>query len=281
MKTKHFIGFLAILMSLGLLSACSQDDAASATAGGSAGNDSSSGNAGQIGNSQQTGKISADGFYFLFDNPQPAVMNENFEFTQQEVKITVYADDINDLEKVDGWTVSFKTEWGTFLDDKDSCVLKNGSCFVRWSSGSPATIPGSCFVAFTAWALGEENFADPNDNGKLDVGEPFFDTEEPFLDIDESGSFSAIYTPEGVPELIDVAGFNGSSGRNGIHDTGNNLYDGSFCASDNTASCSGSKSVVIHYRTSLPIQEPFTDDNDLDGDGDTTEEIRYCGSNPY
>jgi len=281
MKTKHFIGSLAILLSLGLLSACSQDDAASATAGGSAGNDSSSGNGGQIGNSQQTGKIAADGFYILFDKV-PEVLDSDLNFTQQDVTITVFADDINDLEDVDGWTVSFKTEWGTFLDDKDSCVLKNGSCSVRWSSGSPATVPGSCFVAFTAWSVGEENFADTNDSGKLDPGEFFFDIEEPFLDIDGNGTYSAaIYTLEGVPELIDVSGFNGSSGRNGVHDAGNTLYDGSFCASNNTASCSGRKSVVIHYRTSLPIQRPFTDEDDLDGDGDTSEQIRYCGSNPY
>ncbi len=284
MNAKKLMNPLVILISVGLMTACSQDDTASAAAGGGGGrgNDSSSGNNGHIGNSQQTGKISADGFYFLFDNAEPEVLSEKLEFTRQEVKITAFADDINDLQDVNGWTVSFKTEWGAFVDDKDSCVLENGSCSVTWASGSPATVPGSCYVAFTAWAVGEEFFADTNDNGLLDSGENFYDAEEPFLDIDESGSYTAsIYSTEGVAELIDVANFNGSGGRNGTHDGGNNLYDGSFCASNNSASCSGNHSVVVHFRVSLPIQKRFTDSDDLDGDGDTAEEIRYCGPNPY
>jgi hypothetical protein len=269
MKSKQIIGSLAIVTALGLLSGCSQDDAAGATAGGAAGNDSSSGNNGQIGNSQQTGKIAADGFYLLFDPAVPEVIDNDMTFTRQQVTVTVFADDINDLEDIDGWTVSFKTEWGTFLDDKDSCVLKNGNCSVKWQSGSPATIPGSCYASITAWAVGEENFADLNDNGKLDAGEPFYDIEEPYLDIDGSGSYTPnIFTVEGTPELIDVQGFNGQAGKNGIHDSGNGLYDGSFCASGNTASCSGRNSVVIHYRASINLKKEITGPND-------------CGSNPY
>ncbi len=283
MKSIQIIGSLAIITALGLLSGCSQDDAAGATAGGASGNDSSSGNNGQIGNSQQTGKIAADGFFFLSDENPVAVYDEDNVYTAKEVTLTVFADDINDLGNVNGWTVNFKTEWGTFLDDKDSCVLENGSCSVKWRSGSPANAPGSCLVSFTAWAVGEENFADQNDNGELDVNEVFDDFEEPYLDIDENGTYTPIIaTPELVTELIDVYDFDGSGGKNGVHDAGNGLYDGSFCASNNTASCSGRNSVVVHYRMTLLIKEPVTDVDDLDGDGDTTDKIIInCTANPY
>jgi len=281
MKSIQIIGSLAIVTALGLLSGCSQDDAAGATAGGASGNDSSSGNNGQIGNSQQTGKIAADGFYFLFSDANPIVIDEEGAFTQQQVDIIVFADDINDLEQVNGWTVSFKTEWGTFLGDKDSCVLENGQCSVTWSTGAPATVPGNCHVAFTAWAVGEEAFFDSDDNGLVGTGEfvvSDFDVQEPFLDVDENGVFSpTFYTAEGVGELIDIVNFNGTEPgvRNGVHDFGNGLYDGSFCESGNPI-CSGRTSVVVHYRSSLPIAEPQPDENDFDSDGDTEEEIYNC-----
>ena len=294
MNSTKTIRILTIVTALGLVSGCSQDDAPGATAGGAAGgSESSSGEGNTIGNSVQTGKIAADGFYFLFEDNDHNVFDDKGNYTQKEVSITVYADDINDLELVNGWTVSFKTEWGTFLNDKDSCVLEGGSCSVTWRSGSPATAPGSCYVAFTAWAKGEEYFEDANDNGLFDSNELYIDVEEPFLNIDESfgpgvvpGTIVQTFTPnvltaELLTELIDVRDFNGRSGLDEAHDPGNELYDGSFCAPDNGSRCSGMNTVTVSYNASLRIQDPFTDSDDIDGDGDTTDEINYCGPNPY
>ena len=394
MKTKHFIGSLAILLSLGLLSACSQDDAASVTTDGSD-------NTG-LQDSTPTGKVIGSGFQILFEEEDIEVVDADGNFTQKEIDIHVYADDAFDLvDGLNGQSVKFKTEWGSFLEGRDSCVLEDGHCSVKWRSGSSDTIPGSCLVAFTAWTVGEEyfidedgsgyldpqepysdvnlngvfddsepftdvngngvydfeesytdsnengqydppelftdanlngvydsgeafvdsnsngvydsgetfvdanfngiydpeepfvdtngdnkfnrNYVDLNGNGKWDDYEVFADFEEPYLDIDSNGVYTAdIASLEGEVELIDIVNFNGDTpGRkNNLHDMGNGKYDGSFCANGNSQ-CSGRVSVMVHARADLPIQKPFADSDDIDGDGDTTEEIRYCGPNPY
>ena len=199
-----FIASLSVVLSSG----CSDEHVYSslneldAAAGGG------TGNTGDLGDSTPTGRITADGFFVLYDPAVPEVFDSNLSYTQQTVNITVFAEDVNDLVELNGQTVNFRAEWGAFLNDRDSCDLVNGQCTVTWRSGDPSTAPGSCQVAITAWTTGEEAFFDANDNGLFDVGELHDDLEEPFLDINESTIFDgAIATTELVGELIDIMNF--------------------------------------------------------------------------
>ena len=285
MKINRLLLTIMLLASLGMVSGCGDDDEAATAAGG--GGSSSNGD---LGDSTPTGRISADGFYMLFDPAIPSVFDEDRNYTQESVVITAFAEDVNDLVEFGGQTVNFKAEWGSWLDERDSCVISNGSCSVTWRSGDPATAPGSCFVAITAWTVGEESFFDANDNGVFDATETFNDLEEPFLNINYVQNWNIpldlTYTPgistvELVGELIDITDFNGPGlSLPGDHDSGNGLYDGSLCASGNPQ-CSGRESMIIHTRSNLLIQEPFTDSDDLDADSDTDENITFCGFNLY
>lgn len=254
MKTAEFSLALFITIAAVLVTGCSdEDDAASSSGGGSSSTN------GSLGDTEPTGKISADGFFILYDPGLPEIVDAEGNFVQQEVTVTVFAEDVNDLVELNGHTVNFRTEWGAFLDGRDSCELSNGACSVTWRSGNPATIPGSCLVSFTAWAEGEEGFVDANDNDLFDVGETLADQGEPFLDIDFDGNYnSGIITVEGVVELIDIINFTGSTpgSKSGDHDVGNNLYDGSLCASNNTANCSGRTAQIIHTRSQMLIRAP-------------------------
>lgn len=275
-----------LFLSLGLMSGCSDDDDPSAAANGG-----TSTNDGSLGDSTPTGRITADGFYVLYDPADPEIFDDQIAYTQNSVVITAFAEDINDLVEVSGQDVNFRAEWGGWLDDRDSCEISNGSCSVTWISGDPATAPGSCVVAITAWTTGEEAFFDADDDRLFDAADhaavPFNgDLEEPFLDINSNGTFdAAIFTPELKGELIDIINFDGTTpgSSSGDHDSGNNRYDGSRCAADNAAQCSGRDSMIIHTRSFLRIQEPFNESGgeDINGNGTPDEEnILYCGSNP-
>lgn len=272
-KTNLFLT-VALIIPFLMTAGCSDDEDSVTTSGG--------GNNGSLGDSTPTGRITADGFFVLYTPGVAPVFDSKINFIGTEVIITAFADDVNDLVIVSGQTVNFATEWGTFLDEKDSCVLDEGQCSVVWRSGDPGTAPGSCRVAITAWTTGEEFFFDENDNGLFDSTESFFrDLQEPFLDINGNGSFdSAIATAEFVGEIIDIINFDGTTpgSRSGDHDLGNGLYDGSLCASGNSQ-CNTRTSMIIHTRSTLLIQEPFADADDLNGNGNTEEEINFCGFN--
>ncbi len=271
MKQAKILIALPLIASAVLISGCSDSTESATSVNGE------SNNSGSLGDSTPTGKINQAGFYMLFDPAVPEAFDSTLSFQQQEVTVTVFAEDVNDLTELNGQVVNFKTEWGGWLDERDSCVLANGQCSVVWRTGSPATAPSDCRVAITTWADGEESFFDANDNGLFDAGETLADMEEPFLDINGNGIFDvAAVTPELIGELIDIKDFDGSSGNNYAHDAGDGKYTGSLCASGN-AQCSGRSTMIIHYRTNLLIQQPFTDTDDLDGDGNTTEEINICG----
>lgn len=281
MKTANLRFSIALLLPLIFLSGCSEDeDSATATAG----SGSSDGN---LGASTPTGRITADGFYILYNPAVPAVFDDDLSFQQQEVTVTVFADDVNDLLVTSGQTVNFRTEWGSFIGtNRDSCVIENGECSVTWRSGDPGTAPQDCRVALTAWTSGEEAFFDANDNGQFDQSETLIDLEEPFLSINTNVNDSwdaALSTFEGVGELIDIDGFDGSTGRNGTHDSGDNLYTGTLCASGNTR-CSGRTSMIIHYRSELLIQDPFNEASgeDINGNGTAEEQnINFCNGISY
>ena len=257
MNSTKTIGILTIVTALGLVSGCSQDDAPGATAGGGANNN--------LGDSTPTGIVTHRDFQILFDPGNPEIYDADGSYTQKEVKIVISADDVHDLI-VSGQIVKFRTEWGSFKDEKDACTLENGECYVTWIPGgtsNPLTgqtpPPGDCLVAFTAWTVGEEKFADINDNGRFDVGESFVDLEEPYLDINSNGQYDSACNVDLVCETIDIVGFPGSgtSGANGVHDLGDGIYNGSLCDSyaGNPQCDSSAKSTMIHTRNDLLIKK--------------------------
>jgi hypothetical protein len=256
----------------------SEDSEADSETGGAAGNNA-------LGASDPTGKLTADGFFLLYDPADPEVFNDERAYTQQEVTITINANDVNDLEEVSGQTVNFRTEWGSWKG-VDSCQLEDGRCSVVWVSGDPATAPQDCFVAMTAYAVGEETYFDANDNSLLESTEVFFDLEEPFLDVNGNRVFdSTAVTLELVGELIDIENFDGTTpdSSNGMHDSGDGLYTGSQCAPTNN-NCTSRTSMVIHTRSQLRIQDPFDepDGEDTNGNSVTDEEdILFCNVTPY
>ncbi len=248
---------------------------------------SSGSSSGSLGDSSPTNIISGgEGFFMAFESDafevydQTEVIGEylsgdkilSYPSTVTEATITIYADDENDL-RVSGKTVNFKTEWGTFLDGYDSCVLSNGSCTVTWQSGSPSTAPTDCRVAFTAWAVGEETFVDENANGYYDLGEAYYESEEPFLDIDHDGQYdSDIFSYELIREIIDIIDYTGDGdGLNAQHDSGDSLYNGRLCNSG----C-GSSSTILSDRATVIIQSAFTDADDIDNDNDDEEIMLRC-----
>ena len=281
MKRAYLRYSIALLLPLVFLSGCSEETDSAAAAGAGGGSD------GNLGPSTPTGRITADGFYILYNPAVPAVFDEDRNFQQQEVTVTVFADDVNDLVVLSGQTVNFRTEWGSFIGtNRDSCVIQNGECSVTWRSGDPGTAPQDCRVAITAWATGEEAFFDANDNNQFDQSETLIDLEEPFLSINTNVNDSfdaAVSTFEGVGELIDIADFDGSTGKNGAHDSGDNLYTGTLCASGNTR-CSGRTSMIIHYRSEILIQDPFDEPSGEDTNGNGTPEeqnINFCNGASY
>ncbi|MBC8211871.1 MAG: hypothetical protein H8E21_12485 [Gammaproteobacteria bacterium] len=253
--------FLTLIAATALLTGCSDDEtSASSTNGNVSGTSNSVG----LGPSVPTGIVSHRDFRIGFDPGIALVFDSQGNFSGGDpVSIVIRADDIKDLV-VDGQTVNIRTEWGTFTDDKDSCVLQNGTCFVTWLPGSSQTAPSAlipspaesaeCRVAFTAWTRGEEKFSDANGNGVLDVGEVFTDLPEPYLDINETGLYSnfngyvsgwdapGYCNSDRVCEMIDTNG-------NRLHDEPDGKYNGTLCASGNP-DCSTNTSTLIwttHY----------------------------------
>ncbi len=243
------------------MSGCSDDTSTAASV-----NADGTTNSGSLGPSTQTGIVTHRDFQILYDPVPPEIFDDELRYTQTSVTISIHADDVNDLV-VNGRTVNFRTEWGTFTgDSKDSCVLENGRCEVTWLPGHQSTAPADCLVSFTAWTVGEEKFADLNDNGKFDIGETFSDLEEPFLDINENGVYDAVCNTDLVCEAIDIVNFTRDTPdtTNGMHDPADGLYNGSLCAnvSGNVNCSSSATSTMIHTRDILLIQEPYDHDDD-------------------
>jgi hypothetical protein len=267
MKKVYFGTLILLSSACGFLASCSNDTVTSSasTAGSS--------NTGVLDASTPTGIITHRDFSINFDPGSANVFTTTKGFDGGvEVAVTVSASDIHDL-LVEGQTVKFRTEWGTFPEG-DTCVLTDGHCSIKWLPGDAYTAPSAlfpsatppesaeCQVAFTAWTIGEEKFADANDNGLFDAGETFLDLPEPYLDINESGLWTNVSTgyvtgwdgagfcnSDGVCELIDVD-------NNGVHTVGDGKYNGSLCASNNSAQCSSNTSTVIWTTSYLYISDP-------------------------
>lgn len=93
----------------------------------------------------------------------------------------------------DGTTVNFIAEGGQVVASCNSAgAAANGTseCTVTLSSQDPRPLDGR--VTVLAWAQGEETFVDSGSptNNIYDAGEAFTDLGQPFLDKDETGTYS-------------------------------------------------------------------------------------------
>lgn len=106
----------------------------------------------------------------------------------------------------DGTAVSFRTCGGSI---PASCTTTNGACTVQFTSQAPRPANGRAVVL--AYALGEESFTDLNGNGIYDLGEPWNDMPDPWLDCDENGVY------ELGEDFIDTTGAGHYYGGDGIY----------------------------------------------------------------
>jgi len=81
-----------------------------------------------------------------------------------------------------GTAVNFIAAGGSIVS---SCTTTAGACSVTMTSQNFRTSNGR--IAILAYAIGEESFTDSNGNGWYDMGEPFTDLAEAWLDINENG----------------------------------------------------------------------------------------------
>ncbi len=118
----------------------------------------------------------------------------------------------------DGTAVSFRTEGGV-AGITPSCVTAGGSCQVTLTSSGRRPRDGRLTVLATA--IGEESFVDLNGNGLYDVGEPFTDLPEAFIDGNEDG-VRGINTSELTAPLEEFVDFN----NNGTYDGADGAFNG-------------------------------------------------------
>jgi hypothetical protein len=137
-----------------------------------------------------TGLPDQDSFTLGLSDFAPSAWNHNGEI----VTVTVILADHWNNSVPDGTAVFFQTEGGKIQNSGNPtgfCLTVQGTCSVKWESTNPR--PDDGLVTITAWALGEESFADKDGDGwftdgdiftissavdfneKTDLGEVFFD----------------------------------------------------------------------------------------------------------
>ena len=129
------------------------------------------------------------------------------QFTSQingnSVDITAYAADRQGNPVPDGTKVIFVSEGGQINSGgQSSCTISSGSCTVRLigqadrplGSSAAGGDPRPGRVTVLATTVGEEHFLDANSNNRYDASELFEDLGNPYLDDDESRTFSGAYT---------------------------------------------------------------------------------------
>ncbi len=201
------------------------------------------------------GVISQMNFSILASDWAPTVISpDDGSFTKTDVTLTVYTGDRNNQTITDGHTVFFESEYG--LINPPSCDTgADGTCEVTWSAidhPGPPSAPGGDFrVTITAYTLGEEAFTDSNGNSKFDDGDASFeDIEEPYLDADDSGTF----TPG--DKIIDVVNTNDPTGINLQHDIADGFFNGGGCT--HSSLCGTRTSITIWDDITLYIDGPPT-----------------------
>lgn len=194
----------------------------------------------------------------------PVQRNASLSFTKfnprgwdrdgEEVVITMSMADEFGNPVADDTAVTFWTEGGLI---GSSCTTEDGSgrCSVTWRSQDFRPTNGR--VTVLAFASGNETFSDSNSNGRFDQGETHEDLAEAYRDDNESNSFD-INEP-----FVDLTGSNGLP--SGTRDSGNGVYSGTLCYSNDSAVCTNQKitvrkSGVISMSSPLGFFELYSND---------------------
>lgn len=201
------------------------------------------------------GIVSYKNFSLLASETQPTVIDPATGiFTETDVVMTAYVGDRYNGILTDKHTVFFKTEYGTL--SSPSCVTEEGSCQVTWKAikrPEPGGPGDDLRVTIIAYTIGEESFTDTNGNGIFDDADSIFvDLEEPYVDADESGS----YTPG--DDIVDVVNGNDTTGANGVHDIGDTFFNGPGCTHSSLCSQVVIKNGTIWDSNTLKIDGPVT-----------------------
>jgi hypothetical protein len=214
------------------------------------------------------GLISQNNFTLLFAPTDPKYVDlATNTYTAVTAQVSVQVGDINNQLITGNHTIYFRTQWG-LIDP--SCVTEDGGCSVTWRSGSPDDMPDDYrnrIVAYSSYKSGQESFTDLNGNGSFDSGETFYDLDEPFINIDGN------YNPDGSPAysagdiIIDTVNGLDPTGKNGIHDAGDTLFNGPDCT--DTVRCSSLKTIAVWESGSLLLtgSDQFTVGGTISGLG--------------
>ena len=179
-----------------------------------------------------TGAISHKNFSILASDPQPTVIDpDTGVFNLTDVTMSVYMADRQNQLLTNTQTVFFRTEYGAITP---SCVTVDGTCSVTWTAikrPGPGEPGSDLMITIVAYTIGEESFVDTNGNAIFDDNDTTFtDLEEPYVDADESGTFTA------GDDIIDVVNGNDPTGINGAHDIGDSFFNGANCTNSQCSS---------------------------------------------
>lgn len=121
---------------------------------------------------------------------------EGWEYDGTTTSVSIIASDRLGNPVPDGTVINFISE-GAQLSPS-SCVTSSGTCSVSFvssekrprSDSEPTGKVTKGRVSILAYSLGEESFIDTNGNNVYDLGEPFSDLGDIFIDADESSSWT-------------------------------------------------------------------------------------------
>ncbi|WP_298772228.1 hypothetical protein [uncultured Shewanella sp.] len=239
---------------------------------------------------------------------------EGWDIDGTEVIVTARLADAFNNPVPDGTAVTFRTEGGSI---DDYCLTENGSCFVTWRSQDVRPVgdyhqtnlpadthyfdvqeaysdtafgqPMGGRATITAFAIGEESFADLNGNGRFDEdevdvfindlniqGEPY-DMDEAFEDFNEDNVFNPqVSGGEAGGELEELIDFN----SDGSFNEADGLYNGVLCALEGNTNCGSIEddTVSIDIRKNIVLvmsgstayaSQPVI----IDSNGDTSNQV--------
>ncbi|WKB51929.1 hypothetical protein [Eleftheria terrae] len=127
----------------------------------------------------------------------------NWYNKQEETTLNITIGDTAGLPAGVGSTVQFAVEYGYLANSTCKVVLagdatsKFARCGVGILTGMPLPTTLPTGVTVMAWMEGEEAYVDTNGNGKYDANEPFWDSGQPFMDVDNNHIYE-----EGVDRIV-------------------------------------------------------------------------------
>ena len=204
---------------------------------------------------ENSGTVALKNFSLLSADSQPTAIDRTTGiFTKTDVVLTAFVADRLDATLTDGHTVYFRAEAGVL--NPSSCTTADGFCTVTWSiiknPGIAANANGDIEVTIMAYTAGEESFPDSNGNGIYDDadGNQFSDQAEPYIDVDESNSFTA-----GDKSIDTINGFD-STGADLTHNPADGLFNGTGCTHTTLCSTTVTTNATIWDSTVLTINGP-------------------------